>query len=151
MLVDNVNFPDRNVTAFKEWLATQYSNGTPLTTVSFLATPLTYQLTPQQLTTLLGTNHIWADTGDVTLEYRADTKTYIDNAIAKSQTATRSLITGIEASMTATQNYTAGALIIVGDDLYKATANIASGGTLTVGTNVSKITLAQYILEQLSA
>lgn len=128
-----------------------FTNQNSMQLVYPLATPLTYTLTQQELTTLLGYNAIWADTGDVTVEYRADTKLYIDNAIAKSQTATRSLITGIEASMTATQNYTTGALIIVGDDLYKATANIANGGTLTVGTNVSKITLAQYILEQLSA
>lgn len=31
--------------------------------------PLTYQLTPQDVMTLLGTNNIWADTGDVTVEY----------------------------------------------------------------------------------
>ena len=116
-----------------------------------LATPITVTLTGEQMETLLGYNAIWADTGDTTVEYRADTKTYIDTAIAKSQYATRSLITGIESAMVATQNYTSGALIIVGDDLYKATANIASGGALTVDTNVSKITLAQYILEQLSA
>lgn len=34
-----------------------------------LATPQTYQLTAQQIDLLLGTNNIWADTGDVTLEY----------------------------------------------------------------------------------
>lgn len=36
-----------------------------------LATPITYQLTPQQITTLLGTNNIWADTGDITIKYLA--------------------------------------------------------------------------------
>lgn len=30
-----------------------------------LATPLTYQLTPTEISTLLGTNNIWADTGDI--------------------------------------------------------------------------------------
>lgn len=34
-----------------------------------LATPQTIQLTPQQVTTLIGDNNIWADTGDVTVEY----------------------------------------------------------------------------------
>ena len=43
-----------------------------------LATPITYQLTPQEITTLLGQNNIWADTGDMSVTYRADTKLYID-------------------------------------------------------------------------
>ena len=44
-----------------------------------LATPQTYQLTAQQIQTLLGTNNIWADSGDVDVVYIADTKLYIDN------------------------------------------------------------------------
>ncbi|MBR6426150.1 MAG: hypothetical protein IKS29_09365 [Oscillospiraceae bacterium] len=47
-----------------------------------LATPVTYQLTPTEVTTLLGTNNIWSDCGDSTVEYRADTKLYIDKKIA---------------------------------------------------------------------
>ena len=47
-----------------------------------LATPLTYTLTPSQITSLLGTNHIWADCGEVAVEYVADTKMYIDNLLA---------------------------------------------------------------------
>ena len=34
-----------------------------------LATPQTYQLTPTEVTTLLGDNTIWADTGDVSVTY----------------------------------------------------------------------------------
>ena len=37
-----------------------------------LTTPITYQLTPEEVTTLLGTNNVWADTGDVTVEYRSN-------------------------------------------------------------------------------
>ena len=37
-----------------------------------LATPQTYQLTPTQINTLLGANNIYCDTGDTTIEYRAD-------------------------------------------------------------------------------
>lgn len=44
-----------------------------------LATPQTYQLTPQQIQTLLGTNNVWADSGDVEVVYIADTKLYVDN------------------------------------------------------------------------
>ena len=34
-----------------------------------LAEPITYQLTPQEIRTLLGTNNIWCDSGDVTVDY----------------------------------------------------------------------------------
>ena len=48
-----------------------------------LATPMTYQLTPQEVRTLLGQNNLWADTGDVAVTYKADTKLYIDNKITQ--------------------------------------------------------------------
>ena len=34
-----------------------------------LATPITYQLTPQQIKSLLGNNNAWCDTGDVNIKY----------------------------------------------------------------------------------
>ena len=34
-----------------------------------LATPIEYDLTPEQLDTLLGTNVVWADCGPVDVEY----------------------------------------------------------------------------------
>ena len=46
-----------------------------------LANPQTYQLTPQQVTSLLGINNVWSDVGDVEVEYRADTKLYIDKKL----------------------------------------------------------------------
>ena len=54
-------------------LVAAYGNETVVYT---LATPITYQLSPRELTTLLGTNNIWSD-GQVTVEYRADPKLYI--------------------------------------------------------------------------
>jgi len=47
-----------------------------------LATPQTYQLTPQQIQTLLGRNNVWSD-GDVSVEYVADPKRYIDKMIGE--------------------------------------------------------------------
>lgn len=48
-----------------------------------LATPVTYTLTAAQVTTLLGTNNVWADCGNITkLDYPADTKLYINKVIA---------------------------------------------------------------------
>ncbi len=48
-----------------------------------LAEPITYHLTPTEVRTLLGQNNVWADTGDSTVEYVADTKRYIDKKIAE--------------------------------------------------------------------
>ena len=59
-------------TAINAWLALH-----PVTVVYPLATPQTYQLTPQQLKTLYGTNNVWADTGDTSVTYSADTKIYL--------------------------------------------------------------------------
>ena len=39
------------------------------TVVYPLATPQTYQLTPEEVDLLLGTNNIWADSGDITVQY----------------------------------------------------------------------------------
>ena len=41
----------------------------PIQVVAKLVTPITYTLTPQQITTLIGTNNIWSDAGDVTVTY----------------------------------------------------------------------------------
>ena len=43
--------------------------------------PLTYQLTPQQISFLLGTNNLWVDTGDINVTYKADIQKYIDKKI----------------------------------------------------------------------
>jgi hypothetical protein len=64
--------PDSTITTIdlaNQWLATQYANGTPWQVKYPLATPITYQLSPQQIKSLLGSNNIWCDTGDVDVEY----------------------------------------------------------------------------------
>ena len=60
----------------KAWFANN-----PAQVVYELATPQTYQLTPQEVSTILGQNNIFADTGNVTVQYRADTKLYIDKVL----------------------------------------------------------------------
>ena len=55
---------------------------TPLQVVYPLATPVTYQLTPTEVLSILGTNNVWVDTnGDVECTYIADTKLYIDSKL----------------------------------------------------------------------
>ena len=68
-----------NVEGFKGYLAGLYAAHTPLVIVYELATPVTYQLTPTEVATILGQNNIFCDTGDIAeLTYRADLKAYID-------------------------------------------------------------------------
>lgn len=56
------------------------------TLVYLLESPIEYTLPANELTTMYGTNNIWADTGDIqTCEYAADTKLYIDRKIAEIQ------------------------------------------------------------------
>ena len=57
------------------------------TVVYPIATPITYHLTPQEITSLLGTNNLWADTGDTEVEYRADAKLYITKKITEAVSA----------------------------------------------------------------
>jgi hypothetical protein len=47
-----------------------------------LATPQTVQLTANEVTTLMGQNNIWSDAGTVDVEYRADTKLYIQKVMS---------------------------------------------------------------------
>ena len=56
-----------DATAFKSFLASLYSAGTPFAVCYKLATPITYQLTAQDIITLVGDNYIWSDSGDVTI------------------------------------------------------------------------------------
>lgn len=88
-LVDNAfNFnvnPSEGVTdvaSFKTWLST-----TPVEVCYELATPITIQLTPQEVSTLYGPNTVYADSGDVAVEYPADTKLYINKVITDAVSA----------------------------------------------------------------
>ena len=63
------NVDSMSDTQFSSWLSEQYANGTPVQFKATLATPITYQLTPTEVTTLLGQNNVWADTGDVYVKY----------------------------------------------------------------------------------
>jgi hypothetical protein len=67
--------------------ATAWLQDNPTEVCFELAEPVTIPLTESEisgiLTTLYGTNNIWADTGDVEVEYPADTKLYIDNKITQ--------------------------------------------------------------------
>jgi len=114
-----------------------YAEGTRPTTgaqvVYQLATPITYNLTPTEVKSLLGVNNVWSDAGDVDVEYRADTKLYIKR------------LTDSDTDMIADANITSGQYFMVGNDLYKATVNIASGAQIVVGTNATKVSLSEAL------
>lgn len=52
-----------------------------------LATPITLTLSPTEIKSLLGDNNIWADAGESTVIYRADTTMYINRKIAEAVSA----------------------------------------------------------------
>ena len=99
-----------------------------------LETPIEIQLSANQINSLLGVNNIWADTGDVSCEYRADTKLYIERLTAPE-----------EDDMIADSAITSGQFFMVGNSLYRALANIASGATITVGTNAQRVSLSDAL------
>ena len=56
------------------------------------------------------------------------------------------LIAPTEKGFTASRNYTAGSFLIIGNQLYKVTSNIAQNGTITVGSNVTATTIAEELV-----
>lgn len=101
-----------------------------------LATSITIQLTPNQVNSLLGVNNIWADSGDTEAVYRADTKLFIERLTAPDS-----------ADLIADSNITSGQYFMVGNSLYKATANIANGSAIVVGTNCIRKSLSEALNE----
>lgn len=133
-------YPDASITSladYKTWLA---SNN--LQIVYPLATPQTYQLTPTEVRTILGENLVYSDADDVTVNYYVDMKGYIDKRL----NTTRMMIAGVETSFVATKNYAIGDFVIVNDTLYRITAVITSGETITPGTNASETTVAEQLI-----
>lgn len=70
------------VADLKAYWDAQNLAGTPVQVVYPIATPQTYQLTPQVVKTLLGNNSFGVDCGTLDLTYVADLQTYVDDEIA---------------------------------------------------------------------
>ena len=58
-----------DLASWKQFLTDEYDNGTPVVAYYPLTNPYTIQLTPQDINTLIGTNYVWSDTGNVTVAY----------------------------------------------------------------------------------
>lgn len=65
--VKNINASITDLASLNAWLSNN-----PVTFTYPLATPQTVQLTAQQVSALVGTNNVWANSGDVEVEYGAD-------------------------------------------------------------------------------
>ena len=75
---DSVNCTD--ITTFKNYLATQYNNGTPVTLVYELATPIEVILTPIEIEQIFGSNTISTNTnGKVYVTYTESLKNYLED------------------------------------------------------------------------
>ena len=116
-----------------------------VTVCYYLANPIPYPLTPQEITTLLGTNSIWADTGDVTVTYGAYIAAIKDYA-EQIGDSILSAIAPLEADYTASRAYSVGEFLFVGTKFYKVKSAIGSGGTITPGTNVIQTTVAEQLM-----
>jgi len=114
--------------------AKQYLTDNVVQLVYPLEIPFTVQLTANEITTLLGQNNIWNDCGDTEVEYRADTKLYIEKLTAPT-----------EDDMIADHAISANTFFMVGNQLFRATTAIASGATITVGTNATKLSLSDAL------
>ena len=108
-----------------------------------LAEPIHYSLTAIDIKTLLGTNNIWADTGDVEVEYlMSDVSWYVEKKLK----AFQSVLAGVEDSAVASKNYSANTYLIFNDDIYRVTKAITAGETIEEGVNVTKTTVAEQLM-----
>ena len=100
LTVDMVNIPSYNGETINEpWLSSMdaYAAGTTPTigaqVVYTLATPLTYQLTPQEVSTLTGQNNVWSDSGDVSVTVvTPETLTNNGRAVVPTLTASADMV-----------------------------------------------------------
>lgn len=94
----------------------------------------TYQLTPIEVAMLLGVNNVFSDSGSIDLVYPCDTKLYIEK-----------LTQPTEDDMIANNNIAADTFFMIDNALYFSTTAISAGETIVVGTNCSRVSLADAL------
>lgn len=113
------------------YLDAQEQAGYPVQICYPLATPFEIALTPTQIATLVGQNNVWADAGDVSVEFAADIKAYIDR-----------LNQPTEEDMIANTLIASGKYFTVNNRLFLSTASIAAGAQIIPGHNCTETNLA---------
>ena len=118
-----------------------------------LESPITYHLSTEQisgiLTTLKGINNVWADAGNVTITVGSYVETITAQQAAKTPKAI--VCANEEPGTTASKNYAVNDFLIWNNQLYKVTATIAEGATLTTGANITATTITAEITALLNA
>ena len=116
-----------NVSALRTWL----SENKPEFAYE-LDEHITIQLDPVTTSTISGqTNNVWADAGDVSVEFAADIKDYIDRMNQPT-----------EDDMIANTLIAANKYFTVNNRLFLSTASIAAGAMIIPGTNCQETSLA---------
>ena len=119
-----------------------------------IAEPQTIQLTATQLQLLAGYNRLTIEDGTITLTYRANKADSVQaevDVLETSKADNADVVDYIENGNTASRAYTANQFMLWKGDLYKVTTSIASGATITAGTNVSKTTIGAVLTALLNA
>ena len=136
------------------WISSMdvYTEGTTPTTGAQVVYPLTtaieYDLTSIEVKTIEGLNNVFANSGNInTLKYVVNEKQYIDTH----DSFIKSAIAPVLTSFVADTALVANDFRFVGDDLYRITAPIASGGTITPNTNATKTTVGEVLKALLNA
>ncbi len=120
--------------SLREWLQSN-----PIQIVYRLSSPIEYDITPTAIELLKGYNNVWNSAGgNNEVQYRADTKLYIDGK----QLDIRNTIAPIEDGDTASQAYAVGRYFYRNGSFCKAKTAIASGATFTLGTNYEVTTVS---------
>lgn len=123
----------------------------PLQVVYKLATPITIQLTPQEIQMLQGNNTIFTDSGDTSIQYYANGVKNLEASVSAIQNDTNDLkaLTAIfgtfENGTTASKPYVQGDYFVKNNKMCKAKTSIAKGATLTLNTNYEEKTLAEIL------
>lgn len=120
----------------------------PIEVVCKLVNPDVYDISIPEITTLLGTNNIWTDCGNVTITYGAYLETLkanLDRTNSELNTL-RACIAPIENGATASQAYAAGAYFFHNKSFCTALTAIASGAIFTLGTNYQPTTIATALI-----
>lgn len=87
----------KTVAELKAYLTEQYAAGTPVQICYPLVTPITVQLTPQEVMALSGMNCLISDTGNTTVSGKADPNAVIQDLYSKlnALSATMAALTGV--------------------------------------------------------
>ena len=118
-----------------------------------LAEPIELTLTPVAVQMLKGYNRVSAE-GNINLVYKANKADSVQaevDVLETSKADNADMVDYIENGNTASRAYTANQFMIWKGDFYKVTTSIASGATITAGTNVSKTTIGAVLTAILNA